>query len=147
MVLMPGMAVAWRPGETGGWFAGLGSVDRGRLWYFLASSKAILLLTVDKAANFIAVAFAIMSLCDWDCWRLKFGTIGVFDMEAQLWLPRLYGDRSGRSWAGAVKVVLCMLSGWDARGRGERRPADGGGWENCPMGCGADLSEDFVPGA
>src|SRR5436190_15695438 len=88
------------------------SLDRARR-YLRASSSAMRLFTVDKAASFIAVALATMSACDGAVGWLKVATMGVLVMEAQLAFPRLYGEKSGGSAvsSGPVIVVFCSAAG------------------------------------
>ncbi len=59
------------------------SFDRARR-NLRTSSRANRLLTVDRAASFMAVALATISawLLGWFCW--KFAAIGVLTIEAQL---------------------------------------------------------------
>lgn len=69
-------------------------------------------------------------------------------MDAQLPLPTLYGESNGTSvvlCSGAVTAVLCIDEVPDTRrGLGERKPADGSGWLNWPIGCCPE--EDFGRG-
>ena len=119
-----------RPGERGPCPP---SFDRARR-YFRTSSKAKRLLTVERAANFIAVAFATISAWVLLLAVLKDGTIGVLTMEAQFPLPALYGERSGRSepWLSGATIVVCCR--FVVPVRGERSPAEGGGCMNWPIG-------------
>lgn len=60
----------------------------------------------------------------------------MLTIEAQLPLLAVYGDRGGRPepwFSGALMVVFCKF--WPLPEiPGERRPAEGGGWMNCPIG-------------
>src|SRR5437762_11066767 len=97
-MFVPGIVFAIKPGERGFCAARLPCPSLGvrERRYFFTSSRAIRLLTVESAASFMAVAFATMSAWDAGSW-LKEGTIGVLVMEAQLPLPALYGDSTGKS--------------------------------------------------
>jgi hypothetical protein len=69
-------------------------------------------LTVDKAASFIAVAFATISACVVLLEVLKVETIGVLTIDAQFPFPTLYGESRGKSapWlSGAFIVVFCKF--------------------------------------
>src|SRR6478609_9085824 len=126
--LIPGCG----PAETG-FCPGVPSLDLVRR-YLRTSSNANRLLTVDKAASFMAVALATIS-----AWLppvlavLKVPVIGVLTIDAQLPLPALYGESKGKSpgfLSGAVRVVCWIVLLLDNCGRGERSPPDGVGCTN-----------------
>src|ERR1700710_2583880 len=86
--LAPGMFPG-RPGERGPCpLDPCPSFDLARR-YLRTSSKAKRLLTVERAASFMAVAFATISACVLLLAVLKDGTMGVLTMEAQLPFPAL----------------------------------------------------------
>jgi hypothetical protein len=74
----------------------------------------------------MAVALATISAWLAACWVLKFGTIGVFDMDAQLVFPILYGESIGNSIVLSFElreVFVCMLLvAISCCGSGDRKP-------------------------
>src|SRR5438045_883428 len=87
--LAPATFPARSPGDTGlRSFAIWPSLDLA-LRYFRTSSRANRLLTVERAANFMAVAFATISAWEVLPAVLNVGTIGVLTIEAQFPFPAL----------------------------------------------------------